>query len=179
MQSSSVSLFKEIAMPISVTLDTNCFFDYFERDPKYIKELIDYSEEGSVDIYMTTRVMADTHDKWKGSGTSPIWINIQQFPQLSEIVGTVFRLNSSRLGSGDYLVSEKGAKTINALEYLMVGAPIEDVDHLFGHIKSGHDLFITNDKHFLNYKGDLKTEYDVVVLTPEDAIKEIKRKLND
>jgi len=50
-------------MPISVTLDTNCFFDYFERDPKYIKELIELSEDGLIDIYMTTRVIADTHDK--------------------------------------------------------------------------------------------------------------------
>lgn len=166
-------------MTISVTLDTNCFFDYFERDPVLIEKLIELSEEGSAEIFMTTRVMTDTHDKWKGGGTSPIWAKIQSFPQLSKTVGTVFRLNSSRLDSGDYLVSDSEAKLINELEYLMTSAPTEDVDHLFGQMKKGNDFFITNDKHFLDYKKDLKNDYGVSVVTPEDAIKEINKLLHE
>jgi hypothetical protein len=75
---------------IKITLDTNCLFDYFERDPILIQELLDFQEQKYLDIAITTRVMADTFDKWKKHGNSPIWEKIQSLPML-DIIGTAFK----------------------------------------------------------------------------------------
>ncbi len=67
-------------MPLKITLDTNCFFEYFERTPEYIKELVNHAEKGDIELAMTTRVISDTRDKWYGKDESPIWNEIQSFP---------------------------------------------------------------------------------------------------
>jgi hypothetical protein len=164
-------------MTIQVTLDTNCFFEYFIRDPKHIKKLIAFSEDGDIELAMTTRVMADTYDKSKSPGISLIWQQIQSFPQL-ETIGTCFRHDSSRLDSGDYLVSDENVKTIDQIESLMPEAQTEDIDHLFGHINSGRDIFISSDNHFLNNKEKLNNEFGVVILDPENSLIEIERRLS-
>ena len=163
-------------MTIQVTLDTNCFFDYFERDPKHIEKLINFTEDEYIEIAITTRVMADTLDRSKVPGISQIWQQIQSLHQL-ETIGTVFRLNSSRSDSGDYQVSDEDVQTIHQLETLMPGAQKEDIDHLFGHINAGRDIFISSDPHFLNNKEKLNNEFGVVILDPENSLIEIERRL--
>jgi len=163
-------------MTIEITFDTNCFFDYFERDPTHIKRLIDLAIDGEIDLAMTTRVMADTLDKSKGPGISRIWQQIQSFPQLNTI-GTDFRLDTSRLNSGDYLVSTRDVEIIDKIASLMPGAQTEDIDHLFGHINAGRDIFISSDNHFLNNKKKLYKEFGVVILNPEDSIVEIENQI--
>lgn len=162
-------------MPLKVTLDTNCFFEYFERAPHYIKQLLYHAEKGHIELAMTTRVMSDTHDKWEGEGESPIWSKIQSFP-LIKTIGTVFRLDMSRLGSEDYLISKDDGKMIDGLHEMLEGAQPEDVDHIFGHIRDNRDIFVTSDLHFLSHHEELKSKFGVLVLKPEDAVKEIERK---
>jgi len=149
-------------MVLKVTLDTNCFFDYFEREPCHVQALINLQAQGRIEIAMTTRVMADTHNKWKGRGTSPIWTKIQSFPIL-ETVGSAFRLDMSRLDSEDYLTSDADAKMIDRLREIMIDAQVEDVDHLFGHIMAKRDIFVTSDSHFQNHQEELKNEFEAVV----------------
>lgn len=161
-------------MVLKVTLDTNCFFDYFEREPGHVQALIDLQAQGRIEIAMTTRVMADTLNKWKGRGTSPIWTKIQSFPIL-ETVGSAFRLDMSRLDSEDYLTSDANAKMIDRLREIMIDAQVEDVDHLFGHIMGKRDIFATSDSHFLNHQEELKNEFEAVVLKPEDAVERIEK----
>lgn len=158
---------------MKVTLDTNCFFDYFERDPKHITRLVDHASQGHIDLAMTTRVMADTLDKWKKPGVSPIWTKIQTFPLLKTI-GTGFRL-ASHLDFGDFLVSDDDVKNEANLRKIMSEAQLEDIDHLLGHIAAKRDLFITSDPHFLDHAEELKKEFEVVVLKPEDALQEIEK----
>jgi hypothetical protein len=122
---------------------------------------------------MTTRVMADTFDKWKDEGISPIWRSIQSFPIL-EIVGTVFRLDMSRLDSGDYLASETDVNTLDRLQSILVEAQLEDIDHLFGHIMAKRDIFVTSDHHFLDHQKQLKKDFNVDALDPNDTIRRIK-----
>ena len=162
-------------MPLKFTLDTNCFFEYFERAPEYIKELIHHAEKGHIELAMTTRAMSDTRDKWEGEGESPIWNKIQSFP-LIETIGTAFRLNMSRIGSRDYLISKEDAKIIDDLSEIMEGAQTEDIDHVFGHITGKRDIFVTSDSHFLSHHEELRNKFGVLVLKPEDAVKEIERK---
>lgn len=159
---------------MKVTLDTNCFFDYFERDPQHITRLIDHASLGHIELAMTTRVMADTLDKWKNPGVSPIWTKIQTFPLLKTI-GTGFRLNYSCLNSGDFLISDEDVKDEARLRKIMPEAQLADIDHLFGHIAGKRDLFITSDPHFLDHAEELKGEFEVVVLKPENALQEIEK----
>lgn len=161
-------------MRLKVTLDTNCFYDYYERDPKYVKRLIHHAEKGNVELAMTTRVGSDTHDRWRGEGGSPIWTKIQSFP-LIRTVGTAFRLDVSYLDSADFLVSEEDAKLISDLGEVMKEAQIEDIDHIFGHIVDKRDLFVTSDPHFLNHRKELLTRFGTLVLRPEDAVERIER----
>jgi hypothetical protein len=161
-------------MVLKVTLDTNCFFDYFEREPRHVQALIDLQAQGRIEIAMTTRVMADTLNRWKGRGTSPIWTKIQSFPIL-ETLGSAFRLDMSRLDSEDYLTSDADAKIIDRLREIMIDAQVEDVDHLFGHIMAKSDIFVTSDSHFLNHDEELKNEFEAVVLKPEDAVERIEK----
>jgi hypothetical protein len=164
-------------MKTTVTLDTNCLFEYFERDPSLIQQLIDFQEQGYIDIAITTRVMTDTNDKWKGNGKSPIWAKIQLFPIL-EIIGTAFRINISRLGSKDYVVSDEDVKLLDDLQKTLANAQIEDIDHLFGHLKAKRDIFVTSDGHFLDYKEKLMREFGIIVLNPFDAIDRIKKSIS-
>ncbi|MGA2774551.1 MAG: hypothetical protein ABSE81_00580 [Candidatus Omnitrophota bacterium] len=57
-------------MALKITLDTNCLFDYFERNPQYIEKLIEFQNEGKIELAITTRVQADTFGKREDS---PIW----------------------------------------------------------------------------------------------------------
>lgn len=158
-----------------VTFDTNCFFDLFERNSVYVQELLQLQEAGLIDIAMTTRVMNDTLDKWKGEGISPIWTKIQTLPQVARI-GSAFRLDSTRLRSEDFLISNADRVTLDRISRIMSSAQIEDHDHLFAHIADGRDLFITSDPHFLDHADQLREELAVFVLTPEMALERIRQK---
>jgi len=162
-------------MPLRITLDTNCFFEYFERAPKCIKELIHHAEKGNIELAMTTRVISDTQNKWHGKGESPIWNKIQSFP-LIETIGTAFRLDESYLDSEDFLISEDHSKMIDDLSEIMKGAQTEDIDHIFGHIIGKRDIFVTSDSHFLDHHEELLNKFSVLVLKPEDAVKQIERR---
>jgi hypothetical protein len=163
-------------MPLKITLDTNCFFEYFDRNPKYIKELVNHAEKGNIELAMTTRVMSDTRDKSSSKGKSLIWNKIQTFP-LIETIGTAFRWDLSYLDSGDFPISEDDSKMVNDLTELMKGAQTEDIDHIFGHMIGKRDIFVTSDQHFLDHYDELLNEFGVLVLKPEDAVKEIERKV--
>jgi len=162
-------------MPLKITLDTNCFFEYFGRTPEYMKELVNHAEKGDIELAMTTRVISDTRDKWYGKDESSIWNKIQSFP-LIETIGTAFRLNESYIGSEDFLISEDHSKMIDDLSKIMEGAQTEDIDHIFGHIIGKRDIFVTRDSHFLNHHEELLNKFGVLVLKPEDAVRQIERK---
>lgn len=161
-------------MAIKVTLDTNCFFEYFERDPTYIQDLLNLQAQGHIEIAMTTRVMADTLNKWKGPGTSPIWTKIRSFP-IVETIGSAFEVGLTYLDSGDYLIDDSDEKIINRLQDIMLGAQAEDVGHLFAHMRAERDIFVTSDfNHFLSHKEQLKKEFRVEILNLKDAIQRLQ-----
>jgi hypothetical protein len=154
---------------MKITFDTNCFFDYFERDPSLINKIIIFQEKGLVEIAMTTRVMTDTLGKSKVKGHSSIWKKIQGFP-LVEVIGTTFRLDMSILDGRDHLVSKEHIAFLDKLHNIINDAQIEDLDHLFGHIMAGRDIFITSDPHFLDHQERLKQDFNAIVLNPKDAV---------
>jgi hypothetical protein len=162
-------------MPLKITLDTNCFFDYFDRTSKYIEQLIRHAEKGTIELAMTTRVRSDTHDKSHGKGETSIWNKIQSFP-LIETIGTAFRLGESYIGSEDFIISEDHSKMIGDLSEIMAEAQTQDIDHILGHMIGKRDIFVTSDSHFLDHHEELLSKLRVLVLKPEDAVKQIERR---
>jgi len=163
-----------IPMCKKVTLDTNCFFDYFEREPKYVVKLIDLALKNHIELAMTTRVLADTHDKWKKPDISPIWKQIQSFPLL-ETIGSVFRSGVSRSGSKDFTISKQHSIILGKISSILKTAQTEDIDHMFGHIVAGRDIFITSDNDFLDHKDKIKGQFGVDVFTPKEAVEQISK----
>lgn len=161
---------------MKITFDTNCFFDYYERDSALVEEIINFQKGGYVEIAVTTRVRADTISKSKSEGTSLIWQKIQDFPLL-DVIGTAFRIGMSQIDSQDYLISDEDSYILDKLRAIMVSAQVQDVDHLFGHIKAKRDIFVTSDRHFLDHQEQLRKELNAVVLNPNDAIEQLKRSL--
>jgi len=112
--------------------------------------------------------------------------HIKEFGKYKKI-GTLFRLNASRLGSGDFLLSRKHSETIKRLSEILFGKSgkdikrilnkICDIDHLVGHLFNKRDIFITRDKNFLKKtkKQLLKKEFNVLVETPEEFLNRFKR----
>lgn len=164
---------------MTVTLDTNSFFDYFERGKtQVLDDLLRSAEKGCVDIAKTTRVQLDTFDRARAQGRdSKIWQEISEFPNLKTI-GTAFRLDVSRLDSEDYLVDENYQMREEEITKLLLskrpkgkkGNLTADVDHLLGHIGAERDYFVTSDPDFLNARGELKNGFSVNILTPEEVV---------
>lgn len=166
---------------MKVTFDTTCFFDYFERNKIYIEKIEKFSVEGIVDIVKTTRVMNDTHFRAKEKGgESKIWNQIQSFP--AKTIGTVGRWNHSVWNSGDVWGDDEHTDLGQKIKKCIPSAGIEDVDHLIGHVINKRDIFITNDKHFLEKKEELKNVIGVQIMSPKEFIEfmeiELKKKEN-
>jgi hypothetical protein len=166
-----------------VTLDTNCFFDYFGRGrlPQDVRRnttmraLVQWGLDGRIDLAMTTRVMSDTIGQSK-TGKSDIWEDICNLP-IVKTIGTVFRFDCSGLGSAsgdsastDFLVSVNDSDTEKRLKKIMQGAKQNDIDHLLGHRNGNRDIFVTSDSHFLDHADALKREFGTVVMNPESAV---------
>lgn len=158
---------------LKITLDTNCFFDYYERASAYLERLIHHAEKGNIELAMTTRVRSDTRDRWHGEGKSPIWAKIQSFP-LIQTIGTAFQLDVSYLDSADFTVSEDESELIDDLHDVLKRAQIADIYHIAGHIVGKRDIFVTSDQHFLNHSEELLNRFGVLVVKPEDATEQIE-----
>ncbi|MFA5271022.1 MAG: hypothetical protein WC412_01615 [Candidatus Omnitrophota bacterium] len=155
-------------MVYKITLDTNCFFEYFERNPENIEKLITFQNEGKIEIGITTRVQADTFGKRQDS---PIWQQIKSFHCVT--VGSVGRWDVSYWDSGDVFGGEEESK-LQELIQSCIGKnakKINDVDHLIGHIINKRDIFVTNDEDdFIKHRDCLQQKCNVRILTLKECI---------
>ncbi len=100
---------------------------------------------------------------------------------------SIFRLGYSRLDSGDVLTDANGVATADALRELVFKdrdpAEIDernrlaDVDHLIAHRRSGNDAFVTRDGEILQSAKELLVEFQIKVMSPNDAVECLKRLL--
>ena len=160
---------------LKLTFDTSCFFDYFKRSPEFVERLIEFQDEGKVEIAMTTRVRADTIGK---RANSSIWIKIKNFPCIS--IPTVGRWDISYWDE-DFFGGEKESD-LNDLIFFCIGKKIRnvrDVDHLIGHINGKRDIFVTRDEsEFINNRVCLEGKCNVSIMTPEECVKHIEFKVS-
>lgn len=53
---------------------------------------------------------------------------------------------------------------------------VRDVMHLLTHKKHNRDIFVTNDRDFITKKEELKSEFGIVVMTPQECVQHIIEK---
>lgn len=156
---------------IKLTLDTNCFFDYFNRNSKYLQRIIEFEKVKKVELAMTTRVSSDTIDKMENS---EIWHRIQTLSVIK--IGTGGKYGISKYGGGDFYVGEEYIELEKKIEEIMGNNNQIDIDHLMGHICNKRDIFVTRDKHFLKKKVTLQKLCGVKILEPKDCVDELEKK---
>ncbi len=165
---------------MKLTVDTNVLRDAVDSDRAghvIATELLELHRSGKCEIRVTTRLDVDVPN-------DPLRTIIESLDALdSPPVGTVFRLGSSRLDSGDFLADEETVEELDQLMNLLFpGADkasprhknrIADVDHLMGHKLSARDVFVTNERAILKRGGELADRFKIVVMTPEEALRAV------
>jgi len=149
----------ETVTMLKITLDT-CEIINADRSVLLIrlKELI---SQGKIDVAVTTRVIADK-DQDQNLARKKTHLNaLDEYPT----IGTNFRLDFSRLGSGDFLIGEDLDLIGKKIEHVIFTEihlddkhshnKWADVDHLIGHYQSGRDVFVTEDLDILKKHRNL------------------------
>ena len=164
----------------TLTLDTDVLRLAVEPDQaghEEAKELLKLHETGKCEIRVTTRLDVDVPG-------GQLRAKIDSLDVLSsERIGTVFRLDHSKLDSGDFLTDEQTAhETHELMELLFPGAATDnpkhrnrlaDVDHLMGHKESGRDIFVTDEKGILHRQTELHCQFGITVMSLSDVLADI------
>jgi hypothetical protein len=156
---------------LRLTLDANVFHELLSGKRQHHEaaaRLFELARAGRVELYTTTRIELDIPDEPLRSQIASLKI---------APIGTGFRLDVSRLDSPDYLVSsEDVALSSRLMNLLFPNASSEspkqqnrtaDVDHLLGHLTSGNDYFVTQDRGILERTQGLLKEKIAVVQIAE------------
>ena len=173
---------------IKITLDTNCVINIFDHTSTTatsvheISEIIRCAKKGDVDLAITTRVQMDIDRDRNRTRKSELMKRLSMFP----VIGSVFRLDNSRLDSGDFLVGADNIITEQELRNILFPNldkndkrfpnKINDVDHIIGHSANGRDIFVTDDKTILKKAETLKNICGIVVMNPKKCVEFIKLK---
>ena len=162
---------------LKITLDTNCLFDYFERNKQAtLERLFQLHKEGKIEIAITTRVKTDTYGKDKNSR---IWRKIKDWIREYHIkvLPCIGRWEISYWDE-DIWSGEKELILDKKLKDIIGSENINDIDHLMAHIRHKRDIFITDDSDFLNVKNALEKKFSIKILTPEDAVSYLRKFFN-
>lgn len=175
---------------IKITLDTNCIInilDYKSNSATSVEEIsqiINYGLNSDVNIAITTRVESDIESDKDNDRKSEMLKRISMFP----VIGTIFRLDNSKLDSGDFFIDTKTAELEDKLvKTIFPGLnkddkhyknKVNDIDHLVGHLINKRDLFVTEDKDILKKSETLKNSFDLKVMNPQQCIEYIELKAN-
>ena len=170
-----------IVMPLNenmlLTLDANVFHDYFmpSRDQHdAAKSLIQLAADGNFRVQTTTRIANDIPNDTLKSDVAALSV-VEHFS-----AGSAWRIGHTSIENGDAIVSESESQLLDDLFDLIFpnATPnskhhdnrIADVDHIFAHMKSNADLFISSDGPILKQFSVLNDTYGVVVMTASDIV---------
>ncbi len=169
---------------VSVTLDTNCVMDLQEDQRPEFRQamecLLKLAEIRRLDLAVTTRVESEV----KEDSTVKVYRSLIEKGQIKVIPSTT-RLGYLKLG-GDVLPDEQLWKRIAGAVFPNKDAGIlfrpgnsrtkefVDVDHLYGHLHSKRDFFVTRDGDILNANKRL-ADIGIQVCAPQELIKKSKK----
>ncbi len=116
----------------------------------------------------------------------PLRSTIESIPLVQDgPVGSLFRVDYSRINSGDGLASEQQAQEADELlDLVFPGANenhprhrqrIADIDHLMAHKTNGRDVFGTNDKGILGRRTELASRFGIIVMSSSGAVAAVSK----
>jgi len=175
---------------IKITLDTNCVINLLDCNSDSavsvdeLTEILRYGLEGDVNIAITTRVDSDVSKDKDQNRKNEILRRISIFP----IIGTVIRLNTSKLDSGDVLAGQDHQTLEDEIKRIIFpnlrnddphySNKINDIDHLIGHKINQRDVFITDDQQILKKAETLESSIGIKVMNPRKALEYINLQAN-
>jgi len=159
---------------LKVTIDTNVIIN--EETHELLAQIKQLAEKGLIDIDVTTRVVADKDQDPNEARKAE---HLKEFDCYLK-VGTIFRLDVSRLDSGDFLVGDEHVQVSQQIEKVLFGKismddkrahnKIADVDHLVGHYFAKRDVFITQDNRIWKKRNILRDHLGIVIETPQQFL---------
>ena len=159
---------------LKVTIDTNVLID--EKKAEMVTRIEQLAEQGRINIAVTERVLADTDQDEDEKRKAEHLKKFDHYPK----VGAIFRLDFSRLGSGDVLAGEEHVQVSQQIEKVLFGKisaddkrahnKRADVDHLGSHYFAKRDVFITQDGGMLRKRNVLREQLGIVLETPQEFL---------
>jgi hypothetical protein len=162
---------------IKLTFDTNVLRDYLEpsrEHHEHVKALVQLDEGNICEIRVVSRFTADVPDGDLRDRLDQL--SICQRPRIP----TVAQWNVSEWDA-DFWANDEDEETYLKLFHLIFpGAEadnrkqnnrIADVGHLLGHMHSKRDIFVTRDGAVLNQAKPLLSEFGILVMRPDEALK--------
>lgn len=175
---------------IKLTLDTNCIINLLDYKSESaisvdeLAEIVRYGFESDVNIAITTRVDSDVSKDKDRDRKAEILKRISMFP----VIGTIARLDISKLDSGDVLAGEEHATLEEELKNIIFPGlksddphysnKINDIDHLIGHKINKRDIFVTDDQQIIKKAETLKSSLGIEIMDPKKALKYINLQAN-
>ncbi len=166
-----------------ITLDNNCIINLLDvtaatpTSSDELSEIIRMALSGKIDIAITTRVEADLSNDQNKERKLIMMKKLNMFP----VIGTVGRVNISKIDGGDFIADESIVKLSNELQKIIFPGglnnnsssyinKINDIDHLIGHLSHERDVFVTDDKGILKKKDQLKISPGITILSPSKCL---------
>jgi hypothetical protein len=157
-------------MTTELSLDTNLIMEYWQNraNVEVIEELLRLSDEGQIDLAVTSRIREDIP-------RSPLSDRMNQLHEIGiQETGSVTRLGHwvlgrDRLGDDAFVSFTQRMEAI--FERRSQPPPDwRDWDHLHAHHLQQRDVFLTWDRAILSIAEDLRVEFGMVVLAPEEYL---------
>ena len=151
-----------------LTLDANCLTDLANDGAQAvpIRALIDLHRAGTIQVFVST---IPASASVAGINDLPSVLPAGRF-EMSSWGAAVYGSEKDELADRIKSIVNSTVDTLT-LNRTAVNAP-PDVDGLAGHIRSGHDIFVTSDEHFLRdaRRRPLLALGAKQILTPEQAL---------
>ncbi|WP_339829433.1 hypothetical protein [uncultured Parvibaculum sp.] len=171
--------------PLRVTLDTNCLINSFDDTSATatslddLRKLLQLARDGIVEIAVTTRVKVDLQRDADVTRRAEMLSHASQFQE----VGTLGRWGVSTWGGGDFYVGDAQIRQTAQIQGILFpnlsiddkrrANKMNDVDHLFGHLRNSRDVFVTDDGGILRKSSQLKEALGIVVMCPAECVSHI------
>lgn len=170
----------------SITLDTNCIINLFDRQSvsatsvSDINALIRYGLSGQLTIAVTTRVEEDMLGDPDSERLGQMMRTLEALP----VIGSIGPLEVKAWASGGPPAgdpTDRLRKEIKGIVFpgLQPGGnryqnKMNDVDHLVGHMLNRRDIFVTDDGAILAHSEGLKSSPGIVVMSPGQCVRYIE-----
>ena len=143
-----------------------------------MQDLLDLNRNGRVDLAVTSRIHADIPDEPRASSLK------EDLDKLDVVkIGSVTRLDSWRLGE-DRLACDRFSEVESSIRARRTPKDpklpgTRDWDHLHGHHLANRDVFLTWDKPVLRLAGELRKCLDLIIMAPEEFLKNHRHPTSD